>query len=160
MKVPSHYRQLGPDEVVRRGDLVGNNRNVVHYAHFLIGSYPRSFVMGTKVWRRCHVKVNTQTRYIQGMKIQVKADPHFTVFTVVKKPEVVKKPIEQNPLVKFWYYSSKSGCDVLRTVRMISANEFYLIGLQVNDKNRFKRFRRDRIVNFELLEFAPASMSK
>ena len=87
----------------------------------------------------------------------------FNTAPKARKPKATKpkvNPIEQNPLVKFWYYSSKSGCDVLRTVRMISANEFYIIGLQVNDKNRFKRFRRDRIVNFELLEFATASMSK
>jgi hypothetical protein len=76
----------------------------------------------------------------------------------VKKPKV--NPIEQNPLVCFFYYSSALGYDTHRVVRVISANEFYLIGLQVNDKNRFKRFRRDRISGLKLEEFAPASMSK
>lgn len=88
----------------------------------------------------------------------------FNTAPKTQKPKRVSKPkalpIEQNPLVKFFYHSNALGYETHRVVRVISANEFYLIGLQVNDKNRFKRFRRDRISAMQLVEFAPASMSK
>jgi hypothetical protein len=72
---------------------------------------------------------------------------------IKEKPEKKVHPVEKNPLVQF-YYSSK-----LRTVRVIAANCSYIIGLDLDDKNRFKRFRQNKISDFNLLEFNLTSIS-
>lgn len=72
----------------------------------------------------------------------------------------VKKvhPVEKNPLVKF-FYPHKDGPATHRVVRLIGANAQYIVGLQVNDKNRFKKFSRSKVQNLSLVEFSPLSVS-
>jgi len=83
------------------------------------------------------------------------------VITEVRKKAVAKKkvnPVEKNPLVKFQYPRKDYGYGY-REVRLISANGKYLVGLDINDKNRFKKFRRDRIPDdIQLLEFNPKAL--
>ena len=68
---------------------------------------------------------------------------------VVKGPAPKKGWVENNPLVCFGYPSSRTGQVVHRTVRVISANDTYVVGLDTYDKNRFKKFRRNRIVYWQ-----------
>lgn len=99
-------------------------------------------------------------------KLQVKdiiAKKRKIVITDVRKKTVAKKkehPVEKNPLVKFQYPSkSKDYGYGYREVRLISANGKYLVGLDINDNNRFKKFRRDRIMRgIDLLEFNPKAL--
>jgi len=72
----------------------------------------------------------------------------------VKKPH----PIEKNPRVRF-FYPHKDGPETLRDVRVIGANDKYVVGLQINDKNRFKKFLKSRMTHFTLAEFSPLSVS-
>ena len=63
--------------------------------------------------------------------------------------------IENNPLVSFSY----GTCSKFRIVRLVAANEKYLVGIEVTDKNQYKKFLRDKIVYFELLEFNPSVLA-
>jgi len=67
--------------------------------------------------------------------------------------------IDNNPLVYFFY--PEHGVDPLRThrmVRLISVNEKYLFGLEINDQNRTKKFVRAKVHDFRLKEFNPAAL--
>ena len=73
----------------------------------------------------------------------------------------------RGPLVEFNYPSSKSpsGHFTHRNVRLIGANRNYLIGLEIlpsenggKPKHQFKRFRRDKVIYFNLKEFNPQSL--
>jgi len=67
-------------------------------------------------------------------------------------------PIESNPLVRF-FYPCKEGGTSFRTVRLIGANDRYYVGLDVCDKNRYKKFLRSRATHISLVEFNTASIS-
>ena len=74
------------------------------------------------------------------------------------------KQVEKNPLVRFYYPSSKTGLNTWRTVRLISATSKYVVGLEITqgkDKPRYqyKKFSREKTGNFSLLEFSPTKMS-
>jgi hypothetical protein len=73
-----------------------------------------------------------------------------------------KSWVEENPKVEFDYPSSKhNGKLTYRKVRVITANSDYIQGLDTLDKNRFKKFKRSRIVNWigkELLTFSTGQM--
>lgn len=75
----------------------------------------------------------------------------------LKRAESKKQhPVEKNPRVTFYYPSSDHpGYTYSRNVRVIGANEKYIVGLDIGDKNRFKRFRKDRMTNVQLMEFNP-----
>ena len=70
-----------------------------------------------------------------------------------------KHPVELNPLVTFNYPSSKeSWHHIPRTVRLIAANATYYIGLDVGDKNRFKKFLRRKASQFSVVNFNPEAL--
>jgi hypothetical protein len=83
------------------------------------------------------------------------APKHLVKAEVVK---VKRLPIESNPLIRF-SYPSKDGFWTERVVRLISANSTYYLGLDVGDKNRFKKFLRNRANKVELMEFNSEAMS-
>ena len=72
-------------------------------------------------------------------------------------PAPKKGWVEANPLVVFDYPDSTHfNTPKRREVRLIEANEEYIIGLDTLDKNRFKKFKRSRIQGWrsrEILEF-------
>ena len=89
---------------------------------------------------------------------------HITVFVfgnhpVSVKPSVARRkqtkhPIENNPLVQFEYpKSDMPWVRETRQVRLIGANARYFVGLEVSDKNRFKKFLRNRASGFQFLSF-------
>jgi hypothetical protein len=64
-------------------------------------------------------------------------------------PAPKKHPIEDNPMFRFYYPNSKNyGKPTYREVRVISANDRYVWGLDTTDKNRIKKFCRDRITHW------------
>ena len=80
------------------------------------------------------------------------------------KPIPTAKQVEKNPMVRFFYPSSKTGLNTWRTVRLISATSKYLVGLEVKTegtkiKYNYKKFCQPKVGNFSLLEFNPKSMS-
>ncbi len=93
----------------------------------------------------------------------------LNIFIDGAKAKTVKVPakagstvpaIESNPLVAFRYPKSDASWEVpVRVIRLISATPKYFLGLDTGDKNRFKKFLRAKATSFELLEFAPESMS-
>lgn len=69
-------------------------------------------------------------------------------------------PVEKNPRMSFYYPISDTPWNSsLRDVRVIAVNEKYVVGLQINDKNRFKRFLKKRMTNVQLTEFNPLAAS-
>jgi len=74
-----------------------------------------------------------------------------------------KSWVEVNPLICFGYPDSKTGQSVHRVVRVISADRDHILGLDTYDKNRFKKFKRSRILywqnNRPFGVFNPDSMS-
>ena len=139
-KIPSHYRQLGSDEVIRRGDLykyttlfsdIGPVGRAEHTVGHVVGTFENFFTF----WRRCHVLV-----YQTPLK------------------EKKKNPIEVAPLVSFNYFSSKEPWASSRTrvIRLIAANDKYMIGLDVNDGFQYKKFLRDKMSNVGIINFNTA----
>jgi hypothetical protein len=63
-------------------------------------------------------------------------------------PAPKKFVVEDKPLVSFYYPHSHSLDLVYREVRVISANHTHIWGLDTLDKNRIKKFRRDRILRW------------
>lgn len=88
----------------------------------------------------------------------------------VKPPVVKLKPqprkpklqIESNPLVRFDYPCSNAPwVATRRTVRVIAADNKYVWGLEVSDKNRPKKFLRDRMTStIHFVDFAVDSMPR
>ena len=87
----------------------------------------------------------------------LKVTPKVAAKQVVARRKKVH-PVEKNPRVRF-FYPHKDGPETLRDVRVIGANDKYVVGLQINDKNRFKKFLKARMTNFTLAEFSPLSVS-
>lgn len=79
--------------------------------------------------------------------------------SIEKGPAPKKGWVENNPLVEFEYPSSKQfGRLTYRKVRVITADADYIQGLDTLDKNRFKKFKRSRIVRWNgpcLFNFPP-----
>ena len=149
-KIPSHYRRLNPDEYIRRGDLVKKSNGNIVRAYALVGC--RSGLFKSQVFRRRHVETG-HAKQLWG-------------YISPTKTRAVKKqhPVEKNPLITFFYPRSgwrtdDKNCYKLRQVRLISANQKYFCGLEVSDKNRFKKFLRSRIPDsVQLLEFNPTAI--
>lgn len=142
MKIRSHYRQLGPDEVIRRGDLWQTvYGTLVGRVRVSIGRTPRTHSLSYTYWRRRHVNLSKFQKPVEPAKQQ-------------------QHPIEKNPLVRFSYPSSKEPwTTVEREVRVIGANGTYIVGVQLNDKKGYKKFLRSKMFNFRLVEFSPESIS-
>jgi hypothetical protein len=82
------------------------------------------------------------------------------------KAKVKAAKVAGNPLVSFSYPLSKEPWNSKqRYVRLISANQKYLLGLEVTalpsgeQKYAFKKFLAPKVRNMAMVEFAPASMS-
>jgi len=135
--IPKHYRKLESNEIIRKGDIFRLiSTGIGEPAMGAVGLKVSTYQGLASVWRRKHVAL-----------IQKK---------VVKKVH----PVEKNPLVKFRYPKSESSWELpYRTVRLISANEKYLVGIEISDKNKFKKFLRKKASSFEFLEFNKESMS-
>jgi hypothetical protein len=91
--------------------------------------------------------------------------PTKPVGKVRSKAVVAPRKIEENPLVQFSYPSSKHVGPVERNVRLIAADDRYLIGLEIlpNEKggkprHQFKKFRRDRLQFLRLKSFNPSAL--
>lgn len=72
-----------------------------------------------------------------------------------------KHPVENNPLVEFYYPNSKGYGNIYRLVRVISADRHYIWGLDTGDKNRIKKFSRSRITQWKSVpidSFNPEAM--
>jgi hypothetical protein len=139
--IPSHYRQLGPDEVIRRGDRWQAGLGLTGKVKASIGKTPRTHSLLYTYWRRKHVALNS-----------VQTPPQVQV------PK--QHPIEKNPLVRFSYPSSKEPwTTVEREVRVIGANPTYIVGVQLNGKTGYRKFLRCKMFNFRLVEFSPESIS-
>jgi len=129
--IPSHYRRLHYYEVIRKGDILYTGTSFI-YVRIYVGTTVNSLI----IFRRRHVT----TEYIPPSTME-------------------KHPVKKNPLVTFVYPHSHTGIPRMRLVRLIGANHRYFIGLDVNDKNRFKKFLRSKGSNFRLQEFNPESIS-
>jgi hypothetical protein len=78
------------------------------------------------------------------------------------KPEVASKKknqdkgkawVDNNPLVSFSYPEHGTGPETQRLVKLIAADNKYFFGLDVYDKNRPKKFCRNRATKFSLWSF-------
>lgn len=83
------------------------------------------------------------------------------------KAKAKASAVAGNPLVSFYYPMSKTPWNSMRRyVRLISANQKYILGLEVTAKPdggqsyAFKKFLAAKATNMSLVEFAPQSMSK
>ena len=152
--IPSHYRQIQPHEVIRKGDLKLRN-GVVRRVSNSVGRLVST--CSSLVYRRQHVPV--------GLSVQVAKVKSKTA--LVKEHSVEKNPlisflyphpVEKNPLLSFLYPRSgwrtdDKNCNKLRQVRLIAANDKYFIGLEVSDKNRFKKFLKQKATQVQVAEF-------
>ena len=89
--------------------------------------------------------ISAQVRQMMAAEFDI----HYTGeswLNIEKGPAPKEGWVEANPLVVFDYPDSKNyGTPRRREVRVIEANEDYVIGLDTLDKNRFKKFKRSRI---------------
>ncbi len=114
------------------------------------------FVFDTKHKVKVTPKVAAKRQYdvLADKYVQAKAA------TAWKKKEKKVHPVEKNPRVRFTYPSSKDMYQILeRDVRVIGANQKYVVGLEISDKNRFKKFLKSKMNNLSLVEFSPESVS-
>ena len=113
MKIPSHYRQLKPNETIRKGDLCkhehSNYGTVDTVSNFAIGKRSDTF-NGWTFWRRRHVKKSS------AIKTDTSKGPHS--ITVVG-----------------FYYKGKN-----RVVQMIKMDDTYLKGLEMNWNKEKKKY--------------------
>ena len=150
-KVPQHYRLLGGDEVIRKGDLYKSNsalptsdrKSAVGYAAVSVGRTVDAYnqVMGS-------VGIGAYSFYRrQHKRVKVEVVPPV-------KPVESKEYPSKSPLVTFFYPSRENPTNFTRrSLRMIAGNSKYIIGLDVNDKFKFKKFRRDKASMVEVVEF-------
>ncbi len=110
---------------------------------------------------RCYCTKSTKTPikpmitvFVFGTKHKVKVTPKVAA----KRKKV--HPVEKNPRLQFFYPSSKRPeVNQFRDVRVIGANAKYVVGLQINDKNKFKKFLKAKMRVVNLAEFSPESVS-
>lgn len=82
-----------------------------------------------------------------------------TIVSLVEAKKTKVAAAEKNPLVTFSYPISKQPWnEKLRKVRVIAANSKYIIGLEVSDKNRFKKFLKTKTSQMSLVEYSTGSM--
>lgn len=99
------------------------------------------------------------TGYLDRVKTNIISKKKSKVFS--KKKSKVSLSVsrlmamDKNPLVRFLYPSSKNGSEVWRLIRVFAANGIYLIGLDLGDDNRFKRFLVSKCRYLSLIEFNP-----
>ena len=79
-------------------------------------------------------------------------------WSVPKKVTKPKPVVEKNPLVQFYYPNSKNnGLHSHRSVRLISADHNYYVGIEILPDNKFafKKFLKAKARQFSVLEFNP-----
>ena len=85
--------------------------------------------------------------------------PINPIRNIVKDANPVVARPDKNPLVEFDYPNSRAKWELIhRRVRMIAADRGYLIGIEVSDKNRFKKFLKSKIRNLNIIEFNPTGI--
>jgi hypothetical protein len=147
-KIPSHYRRLAAHEVIRKGDLKFRYGQVVRVSNS-IGK--KAGDCNSPAFRRQHVSVKLGNHLA---KLNIK--------TVVRQP--VKKavhPVEKAPLVTFSYPRSQTPwVKSKRAVRLIAANDRYMVGIEILENNRFhfKKFLRSKMEMVSLVEFNPTAI--
>ena len=150
-KIPSNYRQLDYDEIIRKGDLYQptnypTNINSVKYA---IGCYVRDYLNNYTFWRRRHTKAITKALPSVPMR--------KGIITATEKSK--KTVIEVS-----FDYPKKDGYLKTRIVQLISLDSRYLVGLEktwqgAKPKYQFKKFLRNKICRNEIYleSFGPQS---
>lgn len=142
MIIPSNYRQLKTDEIIRKGDLYrqgwdGNAIPVRNSIGKTVSAYPENTYT---FWRRRHTKP-------------------VVASTQVATPSKASKPKKTVTVVSFSYTGSQSHVPRLRTVQLISLDDKYLTGLEVTGDQpgdytfKFKRYLRWKIRGISLVHF-------
>ena len=137
-----NHRQLGVNEIIRKGDFYKENGSgkVTPVKHS-IGRVPKGYTYGYTFWRRLHTK---------------------KVIVVVprRQPTVaIKSQAAKYPTVRFEYNFKH------REVQVIALNDKYLTGLEVtrylddktSPKYQFKKFLRTRLQTQPVLVKMPTS---
>lgn len=124
-----NYRQLKPNEVIRKGDFYKSaNGRIIELAKGSIGTKPDYYTdSGLTFWRRKHTAKKVSASIRRASMVNV-------------KPNVAT--------VNFTYY--KNGHDKYHVVQLISLDSNYLIGLDIGYKDgkatyQFKKFLCSRI---------------
>ena len=141
MTIPNNYRQLKPNEKLRRGDLYRRIPNGEVLKLSWDNPSPAGAYSTHCFWRRRHTKVVTPA----APKPKRRVDPQVGVEGSAKVKKVQ---------VEFDY--PHEGKVITREVQLISLDDKYLTGLEIGarwDKEarqwktsyQFKKFRRDRI---------------
>lgn len=134
-------------------DIPGNDAPKIYEA--IAGDSPRGG------W----VNISPQVREMvaKEFNIHYKGDSGWLEIGEGPAPEPQKKGwVEANPLIQFYYPKSDGSGSYYRKVRVIAADATYICGLDTGDKNRYKKFRRNRITMWKGLpigEFNPQSVS-
>jgi hypothetical protein len=145
MTIPSNYRQLKPNETIRKGDLYRQAWDKsIHPVNNSIGRTVGDYPSGSYTfWRRRHTK-------------QV-----ATSAPVTKRQTKTDEPKKTVTVVSFSYPGSQSHVPRLRTVQLISLDDKYLVGLEITGdhpgeyKFQFKRYSRWKIRGISLVHFGP-----
>jgi hypothetical protein len=139
-RIPKHYRKLAAGEIVLKGDIYKKKGKFLEEAYGAIGFPAGDFDFDdATIWRRRHVSTKS-----------------FDNLVLAKKKV---NAIEKNPLVTFAYpVSTCPSIRSIRSVRLISANDKYLVGIEISDKNRFKKFLVSKTSSLKVTEFHTGSM--
>jgi hypothetical protein len=124
--IPAHYRKLGPEEFIKKGDLYKHRLN----------------------WSN-HIGVETKKN---GLTVETYPmyDWYRRRHVAVKKEEKKELYPSKSPLVQFIYTSKDCR---RRKVRLIAADEKYIVGLDLDDNFKYKKFLRKRAGLIEVVEF-------
>jgi hypothetical protein len=130
MIIPSNYRQLKTDEIVRRGDLCRHEWDHVVFPAknsigLSVGAYPSSIYT---FWRRRHAKATPLSR-------------------AAAAPTPAQPTAKKNVTIVEFTYNWKS-----RRVQLISLDSQYLTGLEITREGsrysyQFKKYLRYKIDN-------------
>lgn len=153
--VLDNHRQLKGDEIIREGDLYKDlSSGKVDKVNHSVGHTPnRQIYIGTyNFYRRLHTK---KPKTVSGRSVTV--SPLSSDIKVMQVKNVGTKPTPRFPEVKFAYPSTKGwGAPLVRNVKVISLDDTYLVGLEVQTEggHQFKRYRVDKIRgDIQLLKF-------
>ena len=165
--IPSHYRRLGDDELVKPSDLAcafGHQVNGIER----VGEYPvQGLTPGNNpswvYYRRRHVAVDPNTIFKNQIKhrypwkkIVVSKNKNAIVVNYPGGKVMPQSPVENKPLVSFIYPHDNGHRAYL--VRLIGVNSKYFVGLDVHRNNQFKKFLKNKAGAFRVEEFNPSAI--
>ena len=129
--IPSHYRPLKGHEIAHADDLCVHRNDKSRIGRLEAACTVKRYPMW-EFFRRRHVKVNDDWS---------------------------KRPV-QSPLVQFKYPVKDSPWQFkIRSLRLIGANSEYLIGLDLDNEFKFKKFLRKKIWDsVNVVEFNPSAV--